>query len=44
MEAEFGGGQENWGAATKNWGEGRLGGSVVECLPLAQGVIPGSWD
>ena len=23
---------------------GRLGGSVVECLPLAQGVILGSWD
>ena len=22
--------------------EGRLGGSVVECLPWAQGVIPGS--
>ena len=21
--------------------EGHLGGSVVECLPLAQGVIPG---
>ena len=25
-------------------GEGRLGGSVVEDLPLAQGVIPESWD
>ena len=24
--------------------EGRLGGSVVEHLPLAQGVILGSWD
>ena len=24
--------------------EGHLGGSVVEHLPLAQGVIPGSWD
>ena len=24
--------------------EGLLGGSVVECLPLAQGVIPESWD
>ena len=24
--------------------EGRLGGSVVEHLPLAQVVIPGSWD
>ena len=23
---------------------GRLGGSVVERLPLAQGMIPGSWD
>ena len=24
--------------------EGHLGGSVVECLPLAQGGIPESWD
>ena len=24
--------------------EGRLGGSVVERLPLAQGVIPEFWD
>ena len=24
--------------------QGCLGGSVVECLPLAQGVILGSWD
>ena len=24
--------------------EGRLGGSVVERLPLAQDVIAGSWD
>ena len=24
--------------------EGHLGGSAVECLPLAQGVILGSWD
>ena len=24
--------------------EARLGGSVVEHLPLAQVVIPGSWD
>ena len=24
--------------------QGRLGGSVVEHLPLAQGMIPGSWD
>ena len=24
--------------------EGRLGGSAVECLPSAQGVIPGSCD
>ena len=24
--------------------EGHLGGSVVELLPLAQVVIPGSWD
>ena len=23
---------------------GHLGGSVVEHLPLAQGMIPGSWD
>ena len=23
---------------------GRLGGSVVECLPLALGMIPGPWD
>ena len=23
---------------------GRLGGSAVEHLPLAQGVTPGSWD
>ena len=23
---------------------GHLGGSAIECLPLAQGVIPGSWD
>ena len=23
---------------------GRLGGSVVEHLPLTQGMIPGSWD
>ena len=23
---------------------GHLGGSVIEHLPLAQGVIPGSWD
>ena len=22
---------------------GRLGGSMVECLPSAQGMIPGSW-
>ena len=24
--------------------KGHLGGSVVEHLPLAQGVMPGSWD
>ena len=24
--------------------QGQLGGSVVERLPWAQGVIPGSWD
>ena len=23
---------------------GSLGGSVIECLPLVQVVIPGSWD
>ena len=23
---------------------GCLGGSVIECLPSAQGVMPGSWD
>ena len=23
---------------------GHLGSSVVECLPSAQGMIPGSWD
>ena len=28
----------------KNGIYGRLGDSVVEHLPLAQGVIPGSWD
>ena len=30
--------------AEKSHGWGRLGGSVIERLPLAQGVIPGSWD
>ena len=29
---------------TKNIKEGRLGGLVVEHLPLALGMIPGSWD
>ena len=24
--------------------QGRLGGSAIEHLPLAQGMIPGSWD
>ena len=24
-----------------SWNKGRLGSSVVECLPLAQGMIPG---
>ena len=24
--------------------EGHLGGSLVKCLPLAQVIIPGSWD
>ena len=24
--------------------QGHLGGSVVECLPLAQVMIPGAWD
>ena len=28
----------------KKKNQGRLGGSAVERLPLAQGVIPGSWD
>ena len=28
----------------ENPGEGHLGSSVVECLPLAQVLIPGSWD
>ena len=27
-----------------NGKNGRLGGSVVECLPLAQGMILESWD
>ena len=29
---------------TESWVLGYLGGSVVECLPSAQGVIPGSRD
>ena len=28
----------------KELSQGRLGGSVVEHLPSAQGMIPGSWD
>ena len=28
----------------KAYGLGHLGGSVVKCLPLAQGMIPRSWD
>ena len=28
----------------KVWGEGHLGGSVVERLPLPRVMIPGSWD
>ena len=28
----------------ESWKRGTLGGSVVEHLPLAQGLIPGSWD
>ena len=27
-----------------NINQGCLGGSVVERLPLAQGLVPGSWD
>ena len=30
--------------SSRNALKGHLGGSVVECLPLAQVVIPGSWD
>ena len=30
--------------ALKDKTPGRLGGSVVECLSLAQGVAPESWD
>ena len=32
------------GAQQKFIDEGRLGGSAVEHLPLAQGMIPGFWD
>ena len=28
----------------ESWGKGCLGGSVLERLPLAQVVVPGSWD
>ena len=28
----------------ENVGRGYLGGSVVECLPLVQGMILGFWD
>ena len=31
-------------AVIKNFSKGHLGGSVVEQLPLSQGVILGSWD
>ena len=34
----------SWQSQEVNGMEGHLGGSVVECLPLAQVVIPGSWD
>ena len=30
--------------ALKHYRQGCLGGSVVECLPLVQGVILESWD
>ena len=33
-----------WGKSNKKVPTGHGGGSVVECLPSAQGVIPGSWD
>ena len=35
---------ENMRELVENAGSRHLGGSVVECLPLAQVVILGSWD
>ena len=34
----------NMSIASKPTVQGRLGGSAVEHLPLAQSVIPGFWD
>ena len=34
----------HFGAVKKSWWWAHLGGSVVEHLPSAQGVIPESWD
>ena len=40
-----GGTYSKWMQVVENVvGEGRLSGSAVERLPLAQGVIPESWD
>ena len=40
-------GTQDWrgrGDKLRDKARGHLSGSVVELLPLAQGVIPGSWD
>ena len=34
----------HWNKCLKGKLRGSLGGSLVWCLPLAQGMIPGSWD